>query len=72
MVFVSGFAMASAFTAGPAIGHLIAHQVLADLRCFPVAVVQRFGEYPRSVDGDVIMSWHVFLDPVRESLRLNR
>ena len=71
MVFVSGFAMA-AHSRQVLPGHLIAHELLADLRCFPVAVVQRFGEYPRSVDGDVIRSWHVFLDPVRESLGLNR
>ena len=50
----------AAFVAGSAVVHPLptvppggatALQVLEDLRCFPVAVRQVFGEYPRSIDG---------------------
>ena len=51
VAFVAGFAMVHTSTT-VLLGGATALQVLEDLRGFPVAVRQVFGEYPRSIDGD--------------------
>ena len=50
VALVAGFAMVHSSTT-VLLGGATALQVLEDLRGFPVAVRQVFGEYPRSIDG---------------------